>query len=313
MAKRPVIIDCDPGQDDALALALALASPDELDILGITTVAGNVPLALTQRNARLIAELCGRTDIAVFAGSARPLVRDLVTAENVHGQTGLDGIEIFEPALGLQDRHAVDFIVATLSEAADSSVTLVPTGPLTNIALAFIRAPELVGRVREIVLMGGALREAGNVTPSAEFNIFVDPHAADVVFRCGRPIVAMSLDVTHQVLSTRPRVERIAAIGTPVARAMASLIHFYERFDEEKYGSEGAPLHDPCTVAYLLKPELFRLKSVHVAVETQGRHTLGATVVDFWGVGDGPRNALWAHDVDDQGFYDLLTERIARL
>lgn len=313
MAARPIIIDCDPGQDDALALALAMAAPERLHILGVTTVAGNVPLALTQRNARLIAELCGRADVPVFAGAARPLVRDLVTAEYVHGKSGLDGIEIREPLLPLQPRNAVDFIVETLTAADDDSIILVPTGPLTNIALALIKAPEIAVKIQQIVLMGGAFREGGNITPAAEFNIFVDPHAADVVFRCGRPIVAMSLDVTHQVLSSRARVERIAAIGTPVAEAMASLIHFFERFDEAKYGSEGAPLHDPCTIAYLLRPELFRLKPVHVAVELEGRRTLGATVVDFWGVTDGALNAHWAHAVDDDGFFALLTEHIARL
>lgn len=312
MAARPIILDCDPGQDDALALALAMAAPEALELLGVTTVAGNVPLPLTQRNARLITELCGRSDVPVFAGAARPLVRDLVTAEHVHGRTGLDGMEIREPAHPLQDGNAVDFIVETLRAADDDGVTLVPTGPLTNIALALVRAPEIVPKIREIVLMGGALREAGNVTPSAEFNIYVDPHAADVVFRCGRPIVVMSLDVTHQVLSTRPRVERIAALGSPVAEAMASLIHFFERYDEAKYGHEGAPLHDPCTVAYLLRPDLFALKPVHVAVETQGQHTLGATVVDYWGVTGRDANVRWAHGVDAAGFFDLLTDHIAR-
>ena len=313
MSARPIIIDCDPGQDDALALAVALASPDELAVLGVTAVAGNVPLALTQRNARLIVELCGRGDVPVYAGSSRPLVRELVTAENVHGRSGLDGIDIREPALPLQSRNAVEFIVDSLLAADEEGITLVPTGPLTNIALALIRAPEIVPKIREIVLMGGAWREGGNVTPSAEFNIYVDPHAADVVLRCGRPIVVMSLDVTHQVLSTRARVERIAAIGTPVAAAMARLIHFFERFDEAKYGSDGAPLHDPCTVAYLLRPDLFALKAVHVAVETAGQLTTGATVVDFWGVTGRPANVQWAHAVDADGFYDLLVERISRL
>lgn len=312
MAPLPVILDCDPGQDDALAMALAMAAPEDIALLGVTTVAGNVPLPLTQRNARLIAELCGRGDVPIFAGAARPLVRDLVTAEHVHGKTGLDGIEIREPGHPLQPQNAVDFIVATLRAADDDSIILVPTGPLTNIALALIRAPEIAAKIRRIVLMGGAMREAGNVTPSAEFNIYVDPHAADVVLRCGRPIVVMSLDVTHQVLSTRARVERIAALGNPVAEAMASLIHFFERFDEDKYGSEGAPLHDPCTVAWLLRPELFRLKPVHVAVEIQGRYTLGATVVDYWGVTGRPANVEWAHAVDAEGFFDLLTDHLAR-
>ena len=190
MTPRPIIIDCDPGQDDAIMLLLALAARRELDILGITTVAGNVPLPLTQRNARLICDLAGRPDIKVFAGAARPLVRDLVTAEAVHGRTGVDGLEIRQPVCPLQPGHGVDFIIETLMKAGDDAITLVPTGPLTNIALAIVKEPAILPKINQIVLMGGAMREGGNTTPSAEFNILVDPHGADIVFRCGRPIVA---------------------------------------------------------------------------------------------------------------------------
>jgi purine nucleosidase len=312
MGRQRIIIDCDPGQDDAVALFLAMASLDELDILGITTVAGNVPLALTQRNARMICDIAGVSDVPVFAGCDRPLVHELETAEYIHGKTGIDGVDVFEPSTPLAEAHAVEFIVDTLSAAADASITLVPTGPLTNIAKAIERAPDLVGRIDRIVLMGGAMRESGNRSPSAEFNMLVDPHAADIVFRCGRPIVAMGLDVTHQVLSTRARVERIAALDNPVAAATAGMLGFFHRYDTGKYGTEGAPLHDPCTVAYLLEPDLFRGKACNVSVETESPLTRGHTAVDFWHVTDRPVNALWVHDVAAADFYELLTARLAR-
>ena len=313
MAPRPVIIDCDPGQDDAVMLLLAFAAPQELDIRGITAVAGNVPLALTERNARLLCELGGRTEIPVFAGCIRPMVRDLVTAEEVHGQTGIDGFPIRTPEMPLQDQHAVDFIVDHLRAAADDEITLVPTGPLTNIAMALVKAPDIVPKIREIVLMGGAFREGGNTTPSAEFNIYVDPHAADVVFRCGRPITAMGLDVTHQALTTAARLAAFAAIDTEVGRVTHAMLEFYDRHDIEKYGTDGGPLHDPCTIAYLLEPGLFTAKHVNIAVETHSELTMGETAVDFWRVTDRPANANWVHAVDADGFYALLTERIARL
>ena len=215
--KRRIIIDCDPGQDDAVALLLAFASSDELDLLGITTVGGNVPLALTHRNARMMCDLAGRQDTAVYAGCAEPMLRPLVTAEAIHGETGINGIDVFEPETPLQEIHAVDYLIETLLAADDASITLVPTGPLTNIGTAIEREPAILPKVEQIVLMGGAMREGGNRTPSAEFNILVDPHAADIVLRCGRPITQMGLDVTHQVLSTVERVERIKALGNSVA------------------------------------------------------------------------------------------------
>jgi purine nucleosidase len=309
---RKVIIDCDPGQDDAVALFLAMASTAELEILGITAVAGNVPLELTQRNVRMMCDIAGRQDIPVFAGCDRPMVRDLLTAEKVHGKTGVDGVDIFEPWTPLQERHAVDFIVETLRVAEDESVTLVPTGPLTNIGTVIDRAPEVLPKIRQLVIMGGAMREGGNYSPSAEFNILVDPHAADIVFRCGRPITSMGLDVTHQVLSTRARVERIRQLGNPVAEATAGMLGFFERHDSKKYGVEGAPLHDPCTIAWLLAPALFEGKVCNLSVETEAALTVGHTAVDFWHVTDRPHNVNWIHAVDADGFYDLLTERLAR-
>ena len=312
MAKRPIIIDCDPGQDDAIGLLLAMSSPDELDILGVTTVAGNVPLELTERNARQICDIAGRSDVSVYAGCSKPMVRDLVTAEHVHGNTGIDGIDIVEPKQPLEEKHAVDFIVETLNAADKESITLVPMGPLTNIGQAITKDPAILGKVDQIVLMGGAMREGGNISPSAEFNILVDPHAADLVFRCGRPITVMGLDVTHQVLSTPERRDRIRAIDNDAARATAGMLDFYNRHDSVKYGIKGAPLHDPCTVAYLLKPELFEGKLCNISVETKSELSMGNTAVDFWHVTDRPKNATWMHTADADGFYDLLVERLSR-
>lgn len=309
---RKIIIDTDPGQDDALAILLALASP-ELDVLGITAVAGNVPLDLTKTNARKICELAGRPDVKVFAGADRPLMRALVTAENVHGKTGLDGPDLPEPAMPLQKQHAVDFIIETLLTQESGSVTLCPLGPLTNIAQALIRAPQIATRIREIVLMGGGFFEGGNITPTAEFNIYVDPQAAHIVLTSGVPVVMLPLDVTHKALTSAKRIERFRSMGTRSGTASAELLEFFERFDEEKYGSDGGPLHDPNVIAYLLKPELYKGRHCNVVVETASDLTLGMTVVDWWGVTDRPKNAFYIRDVNDEGFFDLLIERIARL
>ncbi len=312
MTAQKIIIDTDPGQDDAVAILLALASP-EIEVLGLTCVAGNVPLALTAKNARIICELAGRPDLPVYAGCDRPLKRDLVTAEHVHGKTGLDGIALPDPKMPLAEGHAVDFLIETLRREPAGSVTLCPIGPLTNIATALHRAPEIAGRIKQIVLMGGAYFEVGNITPAAEFNIYVDPEAADIVFRAGVPLVVMPLDVTHKALTTRPRIEAFRALGTRVGEAVASWTDFFERFDMEKYGSEGAPLHDPCTIAWLLRPDLFAGREINVEIELRGQYTAGMTVADWWRVTKRAPNALFIRDVDADGFYALLTERLARL
>ena len=289
-----------------------MAAPEELELVAVTTVGGNVPLELTQRNARMICDIADRRDMRVFAGCDRPMRRPLHTAEAIHGKTGINGLDVFEPRTPLQNTHAVDFLVGTLLKAEDASITLVPTGPLTNVATAIDRDPRILPKIERIVLMGGAMREGGNRTPSAEFNILVDPDAADIVMRCGRPITQMGLDVTHQVLSTRDRVEKIRALGNPVAAAVAGMLSFFERHDLKKYKSRGAPLHDPCTVAWLLEPELFEVKACNVTVETESELTLGHTAVDFWHVTDRPVNVDWAYGVDADGFYDLLIERLSR-
>ena len=291
-------------------LLLALACPDEFDILGITTVAGNVPLDLTQRNARIMCELADRTDVPVFAGCDKPMRHELITAENVHGKTGIDGVAVYQPAMPLQEQHAVDFIIETLLGAENDSITLVPTGPLTNIGEAMSRQPDILPKIREIVLMGGAMREGGNTTPSAEFNILEDPDAAQIVMQCGRPLTIVPLDVTHQALVSQIRIEQIRALDTPVGTAVVGMMEFFNRFDSEKYGSDGAPLHDPCTIAYLLKPELFKGKMCNVEIETGSPLTRGHTAVDFWGVTDKVRNANWLYKLDADGFFALLIDRL---
>jgi purine nucleosidase len=312
MAPRSVIIDCDPGHDDALAILLALGSPDQLDVLALTVVAGNVPLTLTEKNARKVCELAARSDLAVYAGCARPLVRELVTAEYVHGKSGLEGPELPEPRMPLAEAHAIDAIVEMLRAHPAGTITLCPTGPLTNIALALRKAPDIAPRIREIVLMGGAIGE-GNITPAAEFNIYVDPHAAKVVFEAGVPLVMHGLDVTHQALVTPRRLEAIGRLDTPLSRTVVGLLEFYNVYDQTRRGRAGAPLHDPCVIAYLLEAGLFRGRACHVAIETQGEHTLGRTVVDWSGRTTHPPNATVIHEIDANGFFALLTERLARL
>ena len=313
MQRRKIIIDTDPGQDDAAAIMLALASPDELEVLGLCAVAGNVPLSLTSRNVRIVCELCGRRDIPIYEGAKHPILRKQVTAEHVHGRTGLDGAELPEPTMTVEPQHAVDFIVETVMREPAGSVTLCTLGPLTNVALALQMEPEIAGRVRELVMMGGGFFEGGNITPAAEFNVYVDPEAAAAVFGSGIPIVMMPLDVTHQLLTRKDRIERIAALGTRSAQVLVDWLAFFERFDEEKYGSDGGPLHDPTVIAYLLKPELFSGRHCNVEIETQSDLTVGMTVVDWWRVSGRKPNAMVMRNVDADGFFDLLTERIRRL
>jgi purine nucleosidase len=257
-------------------------------------------------------DIAGKRDVPVYAGCSKPLERTLVTAEAIHGPTGIDGVDIYEPETPLRAMHAVDFIIETLMQADDASITLVPMGPLTNIATAINKEPAILSRIERIVLMGGAMREGGNSTPSAEFNILVDPHAADIVFSCGRPLTVVGLDASHQVLSTKDRVDRMRELGNPVAIATADMLSFFDRYDTKKYASKGAPLHDPCTVAWLLRPDLFDGKDCNISIETESELTMGHTAVDFWHVTDKPINATWIHSVDAPGFYDLLVERLAR-
>ncbi|MEA2024143.1 MAG: nucleoside hydrolase [Actinomycetota bacterium] len=309
---RPIIIDTDPGQDDAVAILLALASP-ELDVLGITTVAGNVPQPLVTTNALKLCELAGRTDVPVFIGAHRPMKRELFTAEYVHGPTGIDGTDLPDPVTTAEARHAVDFIIDTCLAAGTDGITLCPVGPLTNIASAIAKEPDIAPKIREIVLMGGGFFEGGNTTPVAEFNIYVDPDAAALVFSSGVPITMFPLDVTHKALVLPEDLDRVRAIDTPVGEAVAGMLGYYERHDIDKYGIAGAPLHDPCVIAYLIDPELFSGKACRVDVEIESELTVGQTVVDWWGVTGAEANAMVMSDVDRQGFIDLIVGRISKL
>jgi purine nucleosidase len=306
------VIDTDPGQDDAVAILVALASPEELDVLAITAVAGNVSIDKTLSNALALVELAGRPDVPVYRGSARPMVKELVTAEHVHGPTGLDGADLPPPTLTEAPGHAVDHLTRLLM-AREEPVTVCTLGPLTNIALALVKEPEVAAKIDQLVMMGGGSSEGGNTTPAAEFNVYVDPHAAHVVFTSGIPIVMMPLDVTHQAITTPQRLRRFRDLGTPAGDAVAGMLGFYDRYDKRKYGLEGGPLHDPTVIAYLLSPELFRGKEVAVEIETAPGPTQGMTVVDWWDVTAAEPNALVMNEIDDDGFYDLLVERIGRL
>ncbi len=311
MSPLPIVIDCDPGADDAIALLLALASPDELDVVGVSTVAGNVGLDRTSDNARRICDLAGRDDVPVHAGCPGSILRPRSDARHVHGETGLDGADLPPAAGAIADRHAVDFLIETCA-ARPGDVTLCAMGPLTNVALAMIKDPGIIDNIDEIVLMGGAIA-AGNVTPSAEFNIFVDPHAAAVVFACGAPLTMIGLDVTHQAIVTPERLDAVRAIDTSVGRAAAGLLDHYHRVDLERHGVPGSPLHDPCVIAYLLRPELFSGREAFVEVETRSEATMGRTVVDLWNATGREPNATVIERIDADGFFSLLIERLARL
>ena len=305
---RPIILDCDPGHDDALAIALALARP-EVRLLGVTTVGGNARLDDVTRNALSILTLLERTDVPVAAGAARPLRRQLEIAEHVHGVTGLDGADLPAPAFDARSEGATA-LMASLITASPEPVTLVPTGPLTNIALLLRAHPDLASRIDHICLMGGAVGE-GNITASAEFNIWVDPDAADIVFRSGIPITMIGLDVTHQALFLPADIERLEALGTRTGAIFAGLLRFFARFHQEHYGWPGSPIHDAVAVAHTLGLGLVETRSARVDVETESALTLGRTVVDFRGVSGQPRNAEVGVGIDSERFIGMLVDALA--
>jgi inosine-uridine nucleoside N-ribohydrolase len=303
----PIILDCDPGHDDAIALLLALASP-ELELLAVTTVHGNQTLEKTTANALRVLELAGRADVEVAAGADRPLVRDLVVAAHVHGESGLDGPTLPPPTTAPVGQHAVDFMVERIV-GSPSPVTLVPTGPLTNIALLLDR----IGgeNVERIVLMGGSIAE-GNMTPAAEFNIWADPEAAERVLHSGLDVTMIGLDVTHQALLTPPIAERLRATG-PIGVFVAELVEFFKRYHRETYGWDGAPIHDAVAVAHVLQPGLVETRYRNVEIELESELCRGRTVVDLWRRTERPANVHVGVDVDAEAFFDLLVERIVRL
>ncbi|MBB5235430.1 nucleoside hydrolase [Deinococcus budaensis] len=306
----PVILDGDPGLDDAIAWLLAFASPEDLEVLALTTVHGNVGLDRTTRNAGVTLALAG-ADVPIYAGADRPLLRELVTAANVHGETGLPAADLPEPVREPETEHAVNFIVRTVRERP-GEITLVATGPLTNVALAFRLAPDLPGKVREVVWMGGSTGE-GNRTPSAEFNALADPHAAQIVLTSGARVRMFGLNATMQAVATPERVERLRGLGNRAGRVSAELLTFYAGIYRERYGLSGGALHDPLAVAAVIRPKLCRMQPMNVQVETHEGLNLGRTVCDLYGVTGEPANVEVAVEVDDEAFFELLLERVGRL
>jgi inosine-uridine nucleoside N-ribohydrolase len=302
-----IILDCDPGHDDAIALLLALASP-ELELVGVTTVAGNAPLERTTANAIRVLDHASRDDIPVAGGADRPLAAAARTAPEVHGESGLDGPGPPPPSRSPEPRHAVDWMAATLEEAPEP-ITLVPTGPLTNVALLLAHRPELASRIERIVLMGGAIG-LGNTTPAAEFNIWVDPEAARRVFGSGIELVMVGLDVTHLALMRAEHAGALAQAG-PTGRLVAELHTFYARHHHRRYGWDGAPIHDAVAVAHVIDPTLLRTVHCPVTIETGDGLSRGRTHVDRWRVTDWPPNCHVAVGIDSERFLQLLLSRLS--
>lgn len=312
-APRDLIIDTDPGADDVVALLLAMASPDELKIRAITTVAGNVRLDKTSRNARLAREWGGREEIPVYAGAGRPLVRAPIYAANVHGEEGLTGIQVHEPKQPLAKGNAVQYLVDTLGAAEPHSITVAMLGPQTNLALALIQKPDIARGIKEVVVMGGAHFNGGNITPAAEFNLYADPHAAEVVLASGVKLTYLPLDVTHKLLTSDARLKQLAAVNNKASKLVVDILNAYIKFDMDTYGMPGGPVHDASVIAYLLKPELFKGRDIHMVVDSREGPTFGQTVADWYGVLKQPANVTWVEEGDAKGFFDLLSARLARL
>jgi purine nucleosidase len=305
--KTPIILDCDPGVDDAVAILLALRRADALEVIGITTVAGNVGLDKTTRNACLLRQVAGREEVPVYRGLDRPMVRAPILADDFHGADGLGTYPVFTPDKSEESQGAIEFIIETLRTRPPYTVTLAVTGPLTNIAQAFIQAPDVAERVNQIVVMGGARSEGGNITASAEYNIYADPDAAAVVFASGCPLVVIGLDATHQVRGTAVEIERLYALGNRVANLAADTLAFSNTLPGNMEGASGAPLHDPCVIAYILAPELFTLRPCSIRVETASELTRGHTAVEFRKDYQGvPYTASWVSHIDAKGVFDLL-------
>lgn len=312
-APRDLIIDTDPGADDVVALLFALASPEELNVRAITTVAGNVRLDKTSRNARLAREWAGREEVPVYAGAPTPLVRTPIYAENIHGQEGLPGIAVHEPTQGLAQGSAVQYLIDTLGAAEPHSITVAMLGPQTNLALALIQAPEIVKGIKEVVVMGGAHFNGGNITPVAEFNLYADPQAAEVVLRSGVKLTYLPLDVTHKVLTSEARLQQIRAVNNHASKLVGDILDAYVKADMAHYGLPGGPVHDASVIAYLLKPQLFSGRQIHMSVDSREGPTFGQTIADWYGTLKQPANVMWIDSGDAQGFFDLLSERLARL
>ncbi len=307
----PIIFDCDPGNDDAVALLVAMASPENFTFLGITTVAGNVPLDNTNVNARKICELAGRTDIPVYSGCPKPLVGEPIVSDGAHGKTGIDGAVLPDPKMPIQKQHAVDFIIDAL-KSHPQPITIFLTGPLTNMAMAINKDPSILNNVTEFVIMGGSIT-AGNITPAAEFNFFCDPYAAKVIVDCGKKTTLMTLDITHQVLATPSNIKRLQMIGNNQATQVANMMEATIDFDVVHIGLEGRAIHDACVPIYLLHPELFTSRPAHIHVETAKGESFGNSIISFY-----PRhipNNPWLFVptvIDGEGVFNVIMERLER-
>jgi len=310
---RSIIIDCDPGIDDCIALLMALGSPKDLEIKAICTVAGNVPVQTCSTNACQMLTLAKRLEIPVYQGCPRPMVEDPVFADHVHGKSGLGSVKLPHPDCKPQDQHAVAYLIDALKAANPASMTLVITGPMTNVALALIQEPEIAQAIDELVIMGGALREGGNMTASAEFNIYADPHAAKVVLRCGRPTTLIGLDATLQYRATPERMDVLKNAGHRATSLTHEMLSHVNEVYGELYGTEGAAIHDPCTIGYLLAPDLFETRPARVDVSVEPGLTRGHTAVDIYLSGGKLRNVNWATAIDDEAMFNLMLERITSL
>jgi len=308
-----LIIDADPGADDVIALLLAFSARDKLDVRALTTVDGNVQLNYTSRNARMVREWVSRPDVPIYAGCSHPMLREPVHASEIHGKQGIVGVKIFEPKQPLEKGSAVQYLIATLLAAKPRSMTIATLGPQTNLAMALIENPNIKQGIKEIVMMGGAHFNGGNITPVAEFNVFADPHASDVIFKSGIPITVIPLDVTHKMLTSPRRIECLRKIGNQAGRIAADILDGYVMHDIKHYNLPGGPVHDACTIGYILQPELFKGRMANVQVDTREGITFGATVVDYYGCTNSPKNARWITEGNTQAFFDLLTVQLSKL
>ena len=308
-----LIIDTDPGADDVVALLFALASPEELNIRALTTVAGNVRLDKTSRNARLAREWAGREEVPVYAGAPKPLLRTPIYAEDIHGKEGLSGVAVHEPKAGLTEGHAVNYLIDTLRAAKPHSITIAMLGPQTNLALALIQAPDITQGIKEVVVMGGAHFNGGNITPVAEFNIYADPDAAKVVLASGVKLTYVPLDVTHKILTSEARIKQIDGLNNQAGKLVSGILNEYVKADMVHYGLPGGPVHDASVIAWLIKPELFSGRQVNLVIDNREGVTHGQTIADWYDTLAQNKNVFWVENGDAQGFFDLLTQRLGLL
>lgn len=311
MAKpRPIILDCDPGIDDFIAILMILASPQHFNLLGITVTAGNVPVEFTAHNALRACELAGHTDIPVYQGAPKPMLREHQYEVDVYGETGLKGVDLPPPMQPVENSHAVDFLIDTILNSPEK-ITLATTAPLTNIALAIIREPKILQNIEEVVTMGGSMT-LGNITPAAEYNFYADPEAAHILFSSGLKIKTIGLDVTHQVVTSREWFNELDALQNPVAQNLVAMLRAFCEYDMKQYELSGGAIHDPCVVAYLLDPFLFKGKDVFVEIDTSFNDTRGRSTVDWWGKRGLAPNAHVFNEVNVTGFFQLLTQLVSQ-